>query len=469
MINFSKINRLWPLMLNPAGWLARCIPVFLMVFMTLITLSGCQKMMDKLETAPFMGDTVTVSVTVPEELPRSSKPVDYVGEAAPELARPVRIHLDERLLPVDLPDQSASLSKILSQGPADEAVRPVRPLREQADTVLAAGNITEDLTLHGTVLVRGTLTIEPQTTLWVEPGTEIRFVPEKSSGELPKLVVQGRIVVKGTDGQPVSFLPGQNDPLAGDWGGIVLLDSSKNNILEHCRIIGTHIGLDLYSSRFSGRNISFSRCHTGLALHDSDVSVDQLQVSRCNSGITLDDSEFELNQANLNENRLGLLADNSFFSLNSLRSYGNSQEGGIIRGGRFKIENSRFEQSRTGLKIFNSEGQIAGSQFKNNREDGAVLEESVIKISSSGFTQNRASGLVVNNVKGGIIGSSLTNNTLFNLENRSTEPFNAQLNWWGSDDEQEIIKWIGWVQDNTYTRLVPFVPFMTEEPQFSSH
>lgn len=467
MTNLNKNSMLHCYVAGTKYQLVKRIALVFMVLLAVVMLSGCQKVMDTLES-PFKGDAVTVSVTVAEELKRSSKPVLDELETAPEPAKPVKVHLDERLLPTDLSDQTESLADILSQGPVGEAVRPVRPLQEQADTVLSASSITEDLTLSGTVLVRGTLQIESQATLWVEPGTVIRFVPEKGSAELPKLVVQGRIVIQGTADQPVSFLPAHQDPWAGDWGGITLLNSCKNNILEHCRIVGTQIGLDLRSSRISGANISFSRSHTGLALHDSEGAVDHLQVSRCYSGIILSDSEFEVNQASLHENRLGLLADNSFLRLNSFRSYGNSQEGAIIKSGSFKIENSRFEQSRTGLKVSSSTGQITESQFKNNRENGAVLEKSAIKISGSSFMQNRASGLVVKDVQGGVIGSSLTANTLFNLENRSTDPFNAQLNWWGSDDEQKIVKWLGWVQDYSYSELIPFVPFMTKEPQFST-
>lgn len=441
-----------------------CQTAFCSALLAAVTiLSGCQGFLEMVE-APFKGEKVTVSMTVPQEPPPAAKPL---SESPDPVAQPVVVKnstIDQRLLPTELPKQPESVLTTTHITAVQPVERPVRPLQEKGDTVLLSKTVSEDLTLKGTVLVRGTLILESQATIWIEPGTEIRFVPEKGSATPPGLVVQGRIVAKGSAEQPISFMPGHQNPLAGDWGGIILLNSSKNNQLEHCRFVGTRVAIDSYYSRLTGEQLNISKCQTGIALHDSDAVISQLETSRCDNAVTLSASEFELKHGNLSENRLGISAHNSYFSINSVRFINNSQEGLAINSGKFKVSNSRFEGNRTGVSVTAAEGELSGLLFKNNREDGAFLTGSNIKITSSLFAYSSGSGLVVLDSRGGVTGSIFESNQKFNLENRGSTTFSALLNWWGTVDENKIQKGIGLLPQHAGEMLVPFAPFLKGVP-----
>ncbi len=425
--------------------------------------AGCQQLFHA-QDAPLKGQAVTVSMTVPQQPPPAAKPLQQ-GAEQPDQQKNPQGPLDRRLLPTEtsLQTDPLSIKKRLDLSGAIQP-KPARTVIEKAATVLVNKTVAEDMVLRDTVLVKGALVVAPQATLRIDPGTRIWFASAPGSAELARLVIQGRIVANGTMQQPIVLAPALNQPLAGDWGGVVLLNSEKKNSFDHCRIEGAQTGIEAHFSRFSGRGVMISKSRTGIALYDSEAGLQGSVISRCDRGGKLADSELDLRDSTLQENRQGLEAQRSSFTLSSVKVLNNSQEGVAADQCRFRLTSSQFVENRSGLRLTGGDGQLLLCRFSQNRESGAELVGVRVRISSSSFIQNSGVGLLLENARGSVIGSVFSDNKAGTLHNRGSEPFAALLNWWGSTDEKQILAGILDPERNNDAALVLFAPFLNERP-----
>lgn len=93
-----------------------------------------------------------------------------------------------------------------------------------------SGTISEDTTwtLTGSpYVVTGDVTVNPDITLLIEPGVEVRFDGNYA------INVQGTLDAEGTEAQPIRFTSNQPTPTAGDWAMIDFRSDSKYSVLEH--------------------------------------------------------------------------------------------------------------------------------------------------------------------------------------------------------------------------------------------
>jgi len=427
-----------------------------------LALTGCQKLFHD-QDALLKGQTVTVGMTVPETPPPAVQPLQPRQEhAQPQPAQPKQA-LDRSLLPKQ--DTVAPDNNSLALAARPQKPRVTRPQLSAADTVLVEKTITEDTVLRGTVLVKGSLVIAPQATLRIEAGTVVRFAGDTAANLLPRLVVQGRLVVSGTALKPVLLSSALTGVVAGDWGGVVLLNSEKKNSLEHCRIEGAHTGVAAHYSQFSGRGVQIAQAQEGVALYDSEASLQGSVLSRCDLAIRLADSELDLKDSTLRENRLGLVAKRSSFTMTNDKVLNNSQEGVVTEQSRFRISNSLFAENRSGARFVEGDGQIFWCSFQQNRVNGAEVRGARIKLRNSNFSRNAAVGLLLDDARGMLTGSALSDNGGGNLKNVGQEPFAAELNWWGSADAAVVAAGILESRRNgDGGSLVSVSPFLKERP-----
>ena len=440
----------------------------LVSLVALLVVSGCQKLLDAAVGQDGMGkgQTVTVAVTVPQEPPPAVQPLPSIGgQTGGASSQPNRKPVASHLLPTDAVPQNKFVQAALPQ--AAESQPPVRPQRlsvTTADTVLAGKVIAEDLVLRGTVLVKGSLVVAPQATLKLEPGTVLRFAPEPGSSLLPRLVVQGRLVVAGTSQQPVLMGAAINEPMPADWGGVVLLATEKKNQFDHCRIEGAQTGISAHFARFSSRGIKINRSEIGIALYDSEASIQQADIYRCDTGIRLADSELDLRDSLLHENRQGVYGVQASFTFSGVQSVKQAQEGLLADQCRFRIAGCRFAENRTGARLISGDGQIVLSRFLDNREHGADFSGTRVRVTNSTFSNNTGSGIVLDNTRGFISGSALAANKAYNLQSKGSGSFSAVLNWWGATDSRQVTAGILDTTAKDQTAGVPFVPFLKERP-----
>lgn len=434
------------------------------LFLLVFNISGCQLLLEEREQ--FLKDPkINVSMTVKDTPPPVLNPDNRSVAVATGKTAPPEAALDKNLMPQ--PSVQADFKHYLAPD-RTEKPRLLHNEADTADTIISGRTITEDLTLDGTVLVKGSLVVAPQTTLWVEAGSKIRFVPKDDSSEKPQLVVMGRLVVKGSAEHPVLLSSVFEKPVPGDWAGVLLLNSTKNNLIQFLEITGAQTGITANYSRLTAQNLKLDQSVVGLSQHDSTVTVDDLWARRCDIGIYSVESDLIMQKGVLRENRLAISAVDTNLIMEELTVRDNSQEGLLLNRCRFIIKDSLFRKNRNGIVAIGGEGQLFTSGFVANRQNGVKLSSLGVRIKNSRFVDNGEHGLMLENVRGSMLESEIVQNKAAQLHLKGTKPFSAVLNWWGFVDEQVIADGIkdAW-HDSSYS-LVQFVPYLSVAPDLTS-
>lgn len=308
-----------------------------------------------------------------------------------------------------------------TSGPRSETPPPAAVYRDML--------ITEDIVWKGEALVEGWMTVAPQATLTVTPGTVIRF-RKNGAGIQGGLLVQGRIVAKGTEASPVIFTANFTEPEAGDWQGIVLLSSEKKNLMEHVRITGADTGLDASFSTVTVVSSFFTRCRTGLRLQDTLVTLTGGKISDCGMGLALYDSEVELHDAAIGGNRLGGAAVRTSLSLAGGAFDGNIGEALTVDNSRVRIVGAGFTANGSGVRLTACDGVVTGCRLKGNADYGLSLARSRVRVNNNEITGNGSFGLLVEDGQGAAWGNRFAGNGKYDVYNAGSEDFRAMANWW---------------------------------------
>lgn len=376
--------------------------------------------------------------------------------------------VEEKLLPRELPPQSPEqLMPIAPPAPAKPPEKPqssvAGPPRRLAaaaapDFLYGDALLTEDVAWRGEVLVEGVVTVAPQATLTIGPGTVIRF------GATGGLLVRGRVAAGGTKELPVLFTSRFAEPMAGDWQGIVLLGSDKKNLLENCRLEGAETGLDASFSSITLKNLFFARCGTGARLQDTVLSAEGGGASGCEAGMVLADSEAELRDPLFSGNRTGLAAERSSLYLAGGTFTGNGVTGLRAGDSLVQIKSARFTANGAGLVLASSQGSVAGCRIADNADCGIALAGSRVKVFGNEIASNGNTGLRVEDGRGGAWGNAFAGNGGYDLYNAGTEEFRAMGNWWGGVAPAEVAGRIYDRRADSGRGRVLYLPLLAERP-----
>ena len=330
------------------------------------------------------------------------------------------------------------------------------------DTIYRNTVLVEDTVLRGEVLVEGGLTVAPQATLTIEPGTVIRFRrTDISAGGGAALVVRGRILANGNGEKPVLFTSA-NDGSATGWDGIVLLASDKKNLLERCQVEGAEIGCEALFSNLTMKHVQFVACHTGVVLKESTAVITGGGAGGGDVGLVLRDSEVDLREAVFTGNRRGLVATGTSLFLSGATISDNKEAGVIADGCRLRIRGSSFAGNGIGLGLTSCDGGIDTSRIENNAGDGLFLDRSRLKVSGNEISHNGKAGLRVSDGGSVAWGNSFSANGEYDFYNAGSEDFTAIGNWWGGVPASGIVQRIYGQHLDRSRGKVRYVPFQLE-------
>jgi len=110
--------------------------------------------------------------------------------------------------------------------------------------------IREDLTVSGTIRVKGEVKVFSGATLTVKPGARFLFEPFDPDGDGvndSRLVIEGVLVARGEPDAPIHFMSAAADPEPGDWLEL-RIDRSEGNVLEYCVLQHSRYGLHVHFS-----------------------------------------------------------------------------------------------------------------------------------------------------------------------------------------------------------------------------
>jgi len=322
---------------------------------------------------------------------------------------------------------AASAAAPAATQPAETARRAeaeLRPAVIYGDQVLS-----EDTVWRGEVLVEGVLSVAPQATLSVEPGTVVRF--RRKGAQAPTLVVQGRLVAIGTKETPVLFTSNFAEPAPGDWQGILLLGTEKKNQLENCRIEGAETGLEVLFSNVTLKGVRAERAVVGLKFQDALVVMDGGGVSECDTALRFSESEATLRGLTLTGNRRGLSALRSSIYLQDGVFSGNQAAAFSGDSCKVKIQGGALQGNGSGLMLLGSEGSVVGVKLMKNREFGLSLAASRVKVNGSVISGNGNNGMIVADGAAVVWDNAIYENAGYDLYYAGLEDFRAPANWWG--------------------------------------
>jgi hypothetical protein len=291
--------------------------------------------------------------------------------------------------------------------------------------------LTEDVTWSGRVLIKGVLTIAPQATLNISPGTEIAFVPDPDALAEGTLLVKGRIAAHGTAGNKILFKASTKETISDSWRGVIVLGSEKNNVFEHCRIEGATVGLDAIYSTISVRNTFFLSCGTGVRLQNALFQARGGGVSGSDLGYALMDGESDIRDVSFANNSCGLFVSHGSLSVKGCSFSGNTGRAIESVSSKISVSGASFAKNGTGLSLADSEGAVEGSRIVENREYGVQLIRSRIKIFGNLIFMNTGIGIQSDSGGSAAWDNNISLNGLYDFYNAGSEEFTAIANWWG--------------------------------------
>ena len=429
---------------------------FFLLLAASLLLGGCVSLETML--AGLRSDSVSsgpVTAPLPQSRPAAKEPPASVSPSTPVApvvpvvsvapvvsAAPVQLQKTAETSPGKEPGQEVRTGKdqvsASRNKPHMRRVTIDLPGRSNADNQTTAkfepnyrnAVLAEDTQLRGEVLVEGSLTVPPQVTLTVEPGTVVRF-RRGPAPQVAVLLVQGRIVVNGTNDNPVSFLPEHPQSQAGNWLGIMLLASEKKNLLEHVRIEGAEIGIEASFSTLTVRDLFLRNSGVGLKLVDSIAQIHHAHINACSLGMELRESEVDLRQTVLGGNRQGMLLQRSslFMADSSVSDSTSALPGLTAEDSTIKLTGCLLERNSSGIALSGAQGAIAGSRIASNREDGIQMSDSRVRLQGNEIAGNGVAGLRVEDGQGIAWGNSFQGNGKYDIINAGGDDFNAIGNW----------------------------------------
>lgn len=450
---------------------------------SLVLMTGCQQFLGgekNILTPEVIKYSVSTDTPKPavKEVPAEQSP--STAPASPNVPATVP-PVEEKLLPHQLPSRTPEgLTPVpppatvpvppkaeLQSAPVMPERKPVIALRSP-DFTYRDQILTEDTTWHGEVTIAGGLTVAPQATLTIEPGTVVRFQRGGDGGTLPILVIQGRIQANGSEERPILFASSAEEPLAGEWQGIVILASEKKNLLVSCHVEGAETGLDSLFSTINMKNTLFRKCRTGIRVQDSLFVMNGGGAHDCLLGSALTDSEADIRDAAFSGNRQGAVAVRTSLTLIGTVFEENATLGLKADDCRLRISGCRLAVNGSGLALTSCEGQVVASAITGNKDYGLFLGKSRVKVSGNEIATNGKVGLRVDDGQGVAWGNALFANGAYDLFNGGTEEFRAIGNWWGKTGPADLAQRIyGNHQDATRGRVY-YAPVLPARPKTGS-
>ena len=302
------------------------------------------------------------------------------------------------------------------------------------------GTLKKDETWGGEVHVTHEVIVPYGLTLTITPGTVVRFAhsrdykhPDRGGLE----VSGGTIKAAGTSKDPVWFTSDAQDPINGDWEGIVIENSKKANIIRYAIVEYSFIGIRFWTSSgtVSDSIIRWINAE-GIYMERSNPVIENNTIYGTGyNGIAME----QFNDVLIRNNMI-------------VNNQGSSIHGEATRA---IIEGNIIRKSKTGITFDDdSDATLRNNLIENIRTEGVhfyfhcngSLFSNEIRNSGLGISASEST-LIANN-------NAIYGNTM-NAVLRSMRSVDLSGNWWGTSDTTEIKARIESDQD------IRFEPFLS--------
>lgn len=324
-----------------------------------------------------------------------------------------------------------------------------------------------DMVWQGRIEVAGTIRVPVGSRLIIMPGTVVEFTKKDTNADgigENGIMIQGRLIAKGTKEQPIVFRSAETDKQMGDWDSINIMDSAgAQNLIEYCRIEDAYRGLHFHFSNVAVHNSFITNNYRGIQFQESQVDLKENYLGSNKSGVQGRDSDLVFNDNILHKNYVGANFFRTTMTARGNRFMGNLKEGWRIREGISTLQENLIDGNRNGLMLADMfYGDYSRNSFTNNLETGLSLknadnievsgnliagnginglnvQESRALIKSNQITDNGERGIGVQSFDGLITGNNFAGNGLYAIDLDGTGDVAAPENWWGGSAPEKVI------------------------------
>lgn len=349
----------------------------------------------------------------------------------------------------------------------DPGVRPDSPQAGVVSRRYLDGVAMGETVWQGRIEVAGLVRVPEGSRLIILPGTLIEFVRRDTNGDgigENGLLIQGRLIAKGTKEQPITFRSAEKNRKMGDWDSINIMNSAgSQNLVEHCRIEDAYRGIHFHFSHVTLRNSVLSNNYRGVQFQESLVDMKGNQLIGNKSGVQGRDSDISFTDNILYNNYVGANFFRTTLYASGNRFMGNWKEGWRIREGVSTLRENLIDGNRQGLMLADMfYGSYNRNSFTNNLETGLSLKNAInVEINGNVLAHNGITGLSVQETQALIKGNQITDNAergigvlsfdgvitennlaangRYAIDMDGTADVAAPSNWWGGDEPAQVV------------------------------
>jgi hypothetical protein len=320
---------------------------------------------------------------------------------------------------------------------------------------------------QGRIEVGGIIRVPQGSRLIVLPGTVVEFLKRDSDGDgigENGILVQGRLIAKGTKEQPILFRSGENVRRMGDWDSINIMDSSSGqNLIEFCQIEDAYRALHFHYSNVAVHNSILTNNYRGVQFQESLVEISESHLLNNKSGVQGRDSDVVFSNNVVYGNYVGANFYRTTLTALSNTIIGNLKEGMRVREGVSTLRENLIDGNRqglmladmfygdysrnsitnnmeTGLSLKNVDNiEVSGNVIARNGLNGVNIQESRANISGNLISDNAERGIGVQSFSGVISGNNIAGNGLYAIDLDGPGDVSAPSNWWGGADLAKVI------------------------------
>lgn len=324
-----------------------------------------------------------------------------------------------------------------------------------------------DMVWQGRIEVAGTIRVPQGSRLVIMPGTIVEFVKKDTNGDgigENGIMVQGRLIAKGTKEEPIVFRSAEKEKSMGDWDSINIMDSAVGqNLIEHCRIENAYRGLHFHFSNVAVHNSVISDNYRGIQFQESLVDMKGNYLYGNKSGVQGRDSDLTFSDNTLQNNYVGANFYRTTITASGNRITGNWKEGLRIREGVSTLQENLIDGNRqglmladmfygsynrnsftnnleTGLAVKNADNiEVSGNVIASNGINGLNVQDSRFLVKGNQVTDNAERGIGVQSFDGLITENNFAANGLYAIDLDGTGDVAAPANWWGTGDPAQVI------------------------------
>lgn len=134
--------------------------------------------------------------------------------------------------------------------------------------------ITGEMVWQGEITVKGVVAVKRGASLTVTPGTTVKFVKmDRDGNEVGdgEIMVEGRLIAKGTKDKPIRFVSAEANPSINDWSYLQFIASDTGNLLEYCQFENAFAGVMIHYAEVRIVDCLFRNNNRGLHFNTADL------------------------------------------------------------------------------------------------------------------------------------------------------------------------------------------------------